>query len=148
MALQSSSWQGCAIFLNSIQILILPGRTHQYLLKKRMVHVQDVTLTGRIMTKNLNYRNRDTILKAAREKVPLKFENHTITIYPDYTKRVQESRKSFLSVKQKLRAMDIKYMLLYPARLRVIYNGQSHFFEQPEEVWQWLDMTDQTPVQL
>ena len=37
-------------------------------------------------------------------------------------------------------------MLLYPAKLRVIYNGQSHFFEQPGEVWQWLDMTDQAPV--
>ena len=41
--------------------------------------------------------------------------------------------------------MDIKYMLLYPAKLRVIYKGQSHFFEQPGEVWQWLDMTEQVP---
>ena len=68
-----------------------------------------------IIAKILNYRDRDTILKVAREKGPLKFENHTIAIYPDYTRRVQEARKSFLSVKQKLKAMDIKYMLLYPA---------------------------------
>ena len=61
---------------------------------------------------------------------------------------VQEMRKSFLAVKQKLRAMDVKYMLLYPAKLQVIHKGQSHFFERPEEVWQWPDMADQMPVGL
>ena len=99
-----------------------------------------------LIAKILNYRDRDTILRVAREKAPLKFENHNITIYPDYTQRVQEMRKSFLEVKQKLRAMEVKYMLLYPAKLRVIYKGQSHFFEKPEEVWQWLDMADQMPA--
>ena len=99
------------------------------------------------IAKILNYRDRDTLLKIARERGPLKFENHTVSIYPDYTRQVQEARKSFLLAKQKLRAMEIKYMLLYPAKLKVIYKGKSHFFEHPEEVWQWLDMADQVPWQ-
>ncbi|KAJ1200833.1 hypothetical protein NDU88_004654 [Pleurodeles waltl] len=33
-------------------------------------------------------------------------------------------------------------MLLYPARLKVLSDGRSHFFERPEEVWRWLEMWD------
>ncbi|KAJ1208947.1 hypothetical protein NDU88_004326 [Pleurodeles waltl] len=31
-------------------------------------------------------------------------------------------------------------MLLYPARLKVLSGGRSHFFHRPGEVWQWLEM--------
>ncbi|KAJ1082919.1 hypothetical protein NDU88_003080 [Pleurodeles waltl] len=33
-------------------------------------------------------------------------------------------------------------MLLYPARLKVLSGGKLHFFENPEEVWSWLEIWD------
>ena len=92
------------------------------------------------------YRDRAAILRAARETENPQFENHKISIYPDYTQKVQDSRKSYLEVKRKLREMDIKYMLLYPAKLRVIHAGKSYFFKHPNEVWNWLDMADKIPL--
>ena len=100
------------------------------------------TLIARIF----NYRDRDAILRAARESAVQQFENHNISIYPDYTQRVQESCKSCLEVKMKLQEMDIKYMLLYPAKLCVKHAGKSHFFEYPDEVWNELDMADKITV--
>lgn len=93
-----------------------------------------------LIAKILNYRDRDCILRAARETPNLAIENSRISIYPDYTHQVQEQRKSFLGVKQKLRAMELQYMLLYPAKLKVLAQGKAHFFESPEEVWEWLEV--------
>ncbi|KAJ1107224.1 hypothetical protein NDU88_004617 [Pleurodeles waltl] len=76
-------------------------------------------------------------------------ENGKISIYPDYANKVKNSQKSFLEVKAKLRAMNVRYMLLYPVRLKALSGGRSHFFEQPEEVWRWLEMWDKvTPSRL
>ncbi|KAJ1175365.1 hypothetical protein NDU88_000653 [Pleurodeles waltl] len=36
-------------------------------------------------------------------------------------------------------------MLPYPARLKVIAGGTTHFFEMPEDVCQWLEMWDKAP---
>ncbi|KAJ1117900.1 hypothetical protein NDU88_006096 [Pleurodeles waltl] len=95
-----------------------------------------------IIARLLNYNNRDCILRAARESERKIFENCKISIYPDYTNKVQTSRKGFMEVKVKLRAMNVSYMLLYPARLKVISGGKSNFFNRPEEVWRWAEMWD------
>ncbi|KAJ1145388.1 hypothetical protein NDU88_011675 [Pleurodeles waltl] len=90
----------------------------------------------------LNYKDRDCVLRVARESHRAVFENGKMSIYPDYTNKVQSSRKGFLEVKAKLRAMNIRYMLLYLARLKVHSGCRSHFFKHPEEVWSWLEMWD------
>ncbi|KAJ1209477.1 hypothetical protein NDU88_004855 [Pleurodeles waltl] len=51
-------------------------------------------------------------------------------------------RKGFMEVKAKLHAMNVRYMLLYPARQKVISRGKSHFLDRPEEVWRWLEIWD------
>ncbi|KAJ1197607.1 hypothetical protein NDU88_001463 [Pleurodeles waltl] len=71
-----------------------------------------------IIARLLNHRDRDCVLRAARHSDKAVFENGKISIYPDYTNIVQNSRKISLEVKAKLRAMNIRYMLLYPARLK------------------------------
>ncbi|KAJ1110124.1 hypothetical protein NDU88_007479 [Pleurodeles waltl] len=61
-----------------------------------------------------------------------------ISIYPDNT------NKCVLEVKAQLRAINIRYMLLYLARLKVLSGGKSHFFEHPEEVWRWLEVWEKS----
>ena len=60
-------------------------------------------------------------------------------IFPDYTLHVQQQRRSFLAVKQEMRAMQILYMLLFPAKLKVLHVGVAHFFVTPQEGWTWLE---------
>ncbi|KAJ1093349.1 hypothetical protein NDU88_006453 [Pleurodeles waltl] len=95
-----------------------------------------------IIARLLNYKDMDCILQTARETDRAIFENCKISIYPDYTNKVKSSRKGFLEVKAKLRAMNIRYMLLYPARLKVFSRGKSQFFDHPEEVQRWREMWD------
>ncbi|KAJ1185767.1 hypothetical protein NDU88_002554 [Pleurodeles waltl] len=91
----------------------------------------------------LNYKV--CVLPVARETNSACIENQKISIYPDYTSKVQTSRKGFMEVKVKLRTMGIRYMLLYPTRLCVISEGKSHFFDIPQEIWQWLEIWDKVP---
>ena len=58
-------------------------------------------------------------------------------IFPDYSRAVQSRRRSFEEVKQKLRTMNLQYMLLFPARLKVIYHSKTLFFDSPNQAWEW-----------
>ncbi|KAJ1192676.1 hypothetical protein NDU88_001982 [Pleurodeles waltl] len=93
-----------------------------------------------IIARLLNYKDRDCILRTARETDRAVFENRKISISPVYTNNVQSSRKGFLEVKAKLHAINIRYMLLYQARQKVIAGGKSQFFKHPREVWRWLEI--------
>lgn len=59
--------------------------------------------------------------------------------FPDYSREVQKQRKTIDSVKDKLRQMHITYMLLFPAKLKVIYRDKALFFTTPGEAWHWLE---------
>lgn len=98
-----------------------------------------------LIARILDYRDRDTLLRAARERAPIVFENKTISLYPDFTLAVQKSRATFLEVKRKLRLHNLKYALLFPARLKVIHNQKALFFDTPDEVADWLDITLSPP---
>ena len=35
--------------------------------------------------------------------------------------------------------MQIQYMFLLPARLKVLFNGKTFFFDTPESAWDWVE---------
>lgn len=76
-----------------------------------------------IIAKVLNYRDRDAALRQARDKKTLQYEGSEISLYPDYTARVQEARKHFAPYKKQLRDLGLDYAMLYPAKLRVNSNS-------------------------
>ena len=98
-----------------------------------------------IITRILNFRDRDMILRAARSSQDLQFQNSRIMIFPDYSRAVQMRRRSFEEVKQKLRAMNIQYMLLFPARLKIIHQSKTFFFDSPNQAWEWATETPNLP---
>ncbi|KAJ1187096.1 hypothetical protein NDU88_003875 [Pleurodeles waltl] len=51
---------------------------------------------------------------------------------------VQAKRNSFTKVKQRLRELNYKYALLFPAKLRVIDGEATRLFQSQEDVWTWL----------
>lgn len=81
-----------------------------------------------IIAKRLNYRDRDAALRAAREKQPLIYKGSTISIYPDFTPKVQDARRQFAPMKKQLKEWGLDYAMLYPAKLRVNTQGRSFFF--------------------
>ncbi|KAJ1095320.1 hypothetical protein NDU88_000485 [Pleurodeles waltl] len=87
----------------------------------------------------LNYIDRDAILEYAGTQSKLTYQNSAIMILPDYTKMVQQQRETFTKAKKRLQELNLLYMLLYPARMRVVYESQTHFFDTPEEVLHWTD---------
>lgn len=92
-----------------------------------------------LIVKILNYRDRDVLLQKAMEKTLIQYENHRISLYPDYTMMVQRQRSS---VKKKLQAAQLKYALLFPARLKVIHDKKTHFFDSPNEAEEWLEVME------
>lgn len=81
-----------------------------------------------ILARLLNYRDRDAVLGAARERGELIYQNNPISIYPDFTQAVQAARKEFLPAKKIFRTLGSKYAMLYPAKLRVHANGKQLLF--------------------
>ena len=98
-----------------------------------------------MLIKLLHFRDRDIILRSCRASGPIKIENSSVMIFPDYTAAVQQQRATFLGVKRRLRELGYKYALLFPAKLRVQALGRTFFFEDPKETWDWLEKLDADP---
>ena len=113
-------------------------RAHRVPGKPPIVGTPPRTIIARIF----NYRDRDTILQAARVAPPVKCDNATVSWYPDFTLQVQQQRREFLEVKKALRQQELRYAMLFPARLRVVADDKVHFFLDPGEAWQWLENRD------
>lgn len=94
------------------------------------------------IAKFLNYRDRDTILRLSRVKGNIPLGNKMIAIYPDFSAEVQRRRRTFTEVKRRLRIKNIKYAMLFPARLRVEGEDRAHFFEDPEAAIAWLEQRE------
>lgn len=80
----------------------------------------------------LNFQGKVAILRLAREKVPLKYNSNTISVYLDFSADVQRQRISFAAVKARLRTEGVSYAILFPAKLRVIHDGKAHFYTNPK----------------
>ena len=97
-----------------------------------------------LLAKLLHYKDRDIILQEARRLGSIKLNNYPVMLFPDYTAAIQQQRASFLGVKRKLRELQYKYALLFPARLKIMLDGKSHFFDSPSEAWSWLELREPT----
>lgn len=87
-----------------------------------------------IVAKLHYYQDCMDILRRAREFGPLRFKDTDIYIFPDYPPNVVQARSAFSEVRRLLRGRDgVKYGLLYPARLRITFNGAEKRFQNPEE---------------
>lgn len=85
-----------------------------------------------IVARLLNYRDRDQVLRLAQEKQAVLHGGNKLEFYPDYTMAVQLARKEFNPAKQKLRELGVAYTMQYPAKLRVVQDGRTHFCTTPK----------------
>lgn len=78
--------------------------------------------------KMLNHKDKDIILSKARTMGPaMMIANSNISLFPDFSANVQKRRAQFTDVKKRMRALELQYAMLCPARLCVAAKGEVHF---------------------
>lgn len=91
-----------------------------------------------LIAKFLNFRDKEKVLRLARSKGEMTYENKKISFYPDYSADLQRRRDEFLDVKRVLREKEVEYALIYPAQLRIKHLGSVKFFSTPAEAQRFL----------
>lgn len=90
-----------------------------------------------LIFKVLNYQDRQAILQGARaakkNNTPIKDEGRELLFFADYSTYTSESRRAFKVVRKDLWAKGISTFLIYPATLRVTYQGRQLSFETVQE---------------
>ncbi|KAJ1079773.1 hypothetical protein NDU88_000010 [Pleurodeles waltl] len=79
-----------------------------------------------LIVRMFNYREKDAMLQYAGAHGPSRYEDKLIHIYPDCTRWIQDLFNGFPVVKRK---HDIKYSLVFRARLGVQHDGKVHIYE-------------------
>lgn len=87
----------------------------------------------------LNFKDHDETLWAARRAGELKFQNASLLFFPDYSVETQKLLRSFDQVKVALRARNIKYSILFPAKLSIQDGETVRFFTSPRDAATWLE---------
>ncbi|KAL2092687.1 hypothetical protein ACEWY4_012485 [Coilia grayii] len=80
----------------------------------------------------LRFRDRERVLHWARQNEVV-FQGHTLRFYPDLSTQLSKKRVGFKNVKAALYQKGIQFRLLYPARLRVTYGGETLIFDTPAD---------------
>uniref|UniRef100_H3A0E7 L1 transposable element RRM domain-containing protein n=1 Tax=Latimeria chalumnae TaxID=7897 RepID=H3A0E7_LATCH len=83
------------------------------------------------IVKFLHYPIRELLLCSARNKFQIKWKDHRISLFPDWSRDLQQKRQRFWE-------KNIKYGLFYPAILKVTHNGETLSFTDPGEVKKFL----------
>uniref|UniRef100_H3B249 L1 transposable element RRM domain-containing protein n=1 Tax=Latimeria chalumnae TaxID=7897 RepID=H3B249_LATCH len=77
-----------------------------------------------IIMRLLRFQTRELILRRAREKQIVTWENHRLAFFQDLSKEVQQKRKAFMECKRILRERVVKYLIAYPAILQIHHEEQ------------------------
>ncbi|KAK5936002.1 hypothetical protein CgunFtcFv8_021308 [Champsocephalus gunnari] len=79
------------------------------------------------------YHAVEDILRKATGSGNLIYQGKRIQLFPDYPPTAVNRRREFMTAREILRNKpDVRYGLLYPARLIVTHGGQQHSFTDPK----------------
>ncbi|KAJ8416268.1 hypothetical protein AAFF_G00382900 [Aldrovandia affinis] len=78
------------------------------------------------------YQTREMILRASRERGQLSYKGKKIHIFPDYSAALARRRVEFKDVKAQLHQAGVKFGLVYPAKVRLTFQGTVHTFNNPD----------------
>lgn len=86
------------------------------------------------------YHIREEILQKAMEMNNLEYMGQKICIFPDFPPSVVKQRAAFTKVREMLRGKpDVKYGLIYPARLLVTHGDTKRSFTDPREAQKYAE---------
>lgn len=112
----------------------LLGRAH----RAQRRRTQDDAHPRQIIVKVQQDHEFDDIMKKIVRSSQLLFEGVRFSIYRDYPAEVFKKRVLFTETKRILKNVpDLRYSLLYPARLRVTYKSKELFFTDHEKALEY-----------
>jgi hypothetical protein len=79
--------------------------------------------------KTLNVQNKERILKDAREKGQVTYNNRPVRITPDFSTETMKARKAWSEVMQTLREHKCQPSLLYPTKLSINIDRENNIFQ-------------------
>uniref|UniRef100_H2ZTN0 L1 transposable element RRM domain-containing protein n=1 Tax=Latimeria chalumnae TaxID=7897 RepID=H2ZTN0_LATCH len=91
--------------------------------------------------KLLRFPTRELLLRVAKNKGQLKWEQHRISLFPDWSRELQAKRQRFWEVRKMLCEKGVKYGLFYPAVLKVTHRGETQSFTDPGEVKKFISQS-------
>lgn len=91
-----------------------------------------------IVIKFLNYKDRENTLRAARRQREVRYDNQRVSFFPDLSTETRQRQRLFDGVKTRLRVLNIRYGLLYPAHLVVTHDGKRLVFKSVAEAEDFL----------
>ncbi|KAJ8001122.1 hypothetical protein DPEC_G00187950 [Dallia pectoralis] len=86
-----------------------------------------------VVMKFLNYRDRETALRTARKMTEARYENQRVPFFPDLSAETRKLQLRFNGVKNQLRALHIRYGILYPSHLIITHNDKRRIFKSVAE---------------
>lgn len=92
-----------------------------------------------ILVKFLRSADRDFVLRAARIKGKLYWENNFIMVFPDFTRTTQQKRERFKECKKLLHLKKVSFALLYPAKLRIETKDGRKTFSCPRQAMAFIE---------
>lgn len=84
------------------------------------------------------FQNKHCIITRKREQ--LFFRGHKVFFHEDVSAKLGRKQAAFKEVKSLLYKKNVRFALIYPARLRVLHDGQTLFFETPEKAREFYDL--------
>lgn len=64
-------------------------------------------------------------------------------IFLDFSAEVQKQKAKYIYVKKKLCHLQLLYVMLYSAKLRITARREAHFFDNPQAAYLWPDRNEQ-----
>nr|XP_033818516.1 IgGFc-binding protein-like [Geotrypetes seraphini] len=92
-----------------------------------------------IVFRLLRYSQIPEIMARARVKSPLKRDGYSILFVPDLSKKTAQLRKQMLAYRPKLKELNAKYGMMYPARMRVTLNNNTKDFTEPSALADFIE---------
>lgn len=87
-----------------------------------------------LIMKFLNFQDKERVLKAARIKGNVLYNNEQIRFHPDLSAGVHKMQREYDDVRRKLRDKGIhKHRILFPARLLLTHGERTYTFQTPAE---------------
>ncbi len=84
------------------------------------------------------FQDKERLLRWSRSHEIL-YKGNAIRIYLDFSAALSKKHTLYKGIKQSLYHKEIRFQLLYPARLRVTFEEQTFIFNSPEEAKQFYD---------
>lgn len=87
-----------------------------------------------LIVRFLSSKDKDKVLQTIRAKGKITYDEREVKFFQDIARETHLKRRKYYEVKQKLKDMDIRYGIIFPAKLRITHAGRERIFESPAEV--------------